>query len=108
MSDDEAEVCERCGEPFDVADYQARQLKGTLSASLKIVVGGLASAVVIMVGAQRLNDRFPHLWQSAKDILAAIYGWLLGPNEMFKPYIVSVLVVTTLTWVVLWLLARFR
>ena len=107
ISSDAAEECERCGEPFS-GKRQPEPLASTLGTIFKTLVGLLALSVLVTIAIQRFGRRVPVNWETLKTALTAFYTWLLGPNEIFKPYLVTVLVITLITWVVLWLLARLQ
>ena len=107
LSADDAEFCERCGEPFRAA-HAPRLPPDTALGTARVIAVLFGLAVVGVVVARRFGDRFPGLWEGVKAALRAGYVWLLGPNEIFKPYLIIMLVVTMVTWVVLWLLARLR
>ncbi len=78
------------------------------------MAGGMFRAAAVLfsafvVGAvviRRLDVQFPALWGAVKSALRSAYVWLLGPGEVYKPYLAIMLAVTAITWFVLWLLAR--
>lgn len=107
ISGDDAEACERCGQPFDAArGAGAGQSWGTARRAARTAAAVIALGVLATVIVNRLGFGFPQLWQNVTAGLAAGYVWLLGPNEIYKPYLLSVVIVTILVWVVLWLLAK--
>ena len=108
ISGDDTEFCERCSEPFDPARARAKELSGVAGGALRAVAVLFSVFVVGAMIARRLDAQFPALWEAAKGALRAGYVWLLGPNEVYKPYLAIMLAVTALTWFVLWLLARLR
>lgn len=108
ISDDDTEFCERCGEPFDSARARAKEMSSAAGSVLRVAAVLFSAFVVGAVIARRLDAQFPAWWSAAKSALRAGYVWLLGPNEVYKPYLVIMLVVTVLTWLVLWLLARMK
>ncbi|MBM4424060.1 MAG: hypothetical protein FJ030_11815 [Chloroflexi bacterium] len=105
ISSDDVAECERCGQPFD-SKLKPQNSAGAVGAGLKIIVAVFAFAIIGAVIVQRAGDRFPELWAGVKGALRGFYIWLLGPNEIYKPYLVTALVITLITWAVLWLLAR--
>jgi hypothetical protein len=107
ISSDEAEECERCGEPFSGRRASSGPA-GALGNTIKIGVALFGLGVIAAVGVQRLGDRFPALLAGLKSGAQTSYTWLMGPNEIYKPYLITVLVISVLVWLVLWLLAKLN
>ena len=106
ISDDDTEFCERCGEPFDSARARAKEMSGMAGGVFRAAAVLFSAFVVGAVVIRRLDVQFPALWGAVKSALRSAYVWLLGPGEVYKPYLAIMLAVTAITWFVLWLLAR--
>lgn len=107
ISSDEAEVCEHCGERFDgrpVPVVTASAIGGWV----RVIVGLFALGLLAYLLYRRFGGDTSGLGESLKAAAVNFYTWLLGPNEIFKPYLIIIAVVTMIVWVVLWLLARLR
>lgn len=107
ISSDDAEACERCGEPFS-GQREVKLPAGAIGTAAKSIVALFVLVVVAAVLLQRSGDRFAEVWAWVRSGLQVFWVWLLGPDEMYKPYLVAALAVTAVVWVVLWLLARLR
>jgi hypothetical protein len=107
ISSDEAEECERCGESF-TGKLKSQVTPNAVGGVVTTGLGLLALIIVAVVAYQRLGDRVPNLQPTLKAAALGFYTWLLGPNEVFKPYLVIAMMVTLVVWIILWLLARFR
>jgi len=105
ISDDDVEFCERCGEPFDPARARAKEKSAAAGGVFRGAAVLFSAFVVVAVVIRRLDVQFPKLWGAAKGALHVGYVWLLGPDEVYKPYLAIMLAVTAITWFVLWLLA---
>ena len=107
ISSDAAEECERCGELFS-GQRRPELPAAALGTIFKTLIGLLALSVILTIASQRFGNRFPVNWETLKSALTTFYTWLLGPDEIFKPYLMTALAITLITWGVLWLLARLR
>lgn len=107
ISSDEAEVCERCGEPFD--RFQRQEINtGAIGSVITTVIGLGALAILGIVGYQQLSGRVPNLQVNLSVEATNFYHWLLGPNEVLKPFVILALALPAVVMVVLWVMARFR
>ena len=107
ISSDEAEDCERCGESF-TGKLKSQVTPNAVGGAATTLVGLVALGILGVIVFQKYGDRFTGVRQGLVTVAQNFYVWLLGPNEIFKPYIVIALVVTLVVWVVLFLLARFQ
>ncbi len=105
ISDDDMEFCERCGEPFDPARARAKEKSAAANGVFRSAAVLFSAFVVVAVVIRRLDVQVPELWAATKGALHVGYVWLLGPDEVYKPYLAIMLAVTAITWFVLWLLA---
>lgn len=110
ISSDEAEVCERCGERFDGKPVSSidTNVTSAIGGWVRAIVGLFALGLLAYLLYQRFGGDTSGLGGTLKTMVVSFYTWLLGPNEIFKPYLIIIVVVTMITWVVLWLLAKFR
>ncbi len=110
ISSDDVEECERCGERFDGKPSASLTASATSAIGdwVRAIIGLFALGLLAYLLYQRFGGNASGLGDTLKTAAANFYTWLLGPNEIFKPYLIIMVVVTIITWVVLWLLARFR
>lgn len=106
ISDDDAEECDRCGAPFkpQPATLQPQAIFG-IGQSIVAVIAVIALGAII---AQRFGIQIASLPNTIKATLQAVYIWLLGPNEYFKPYLIGMIVASLFVWILLWIAARAR
>jgi hypothetical protein len=107
VSSDDAEDCERCGAPLDGT------LKPQITANgvgniVKTVIGLVGLGILATVAVQRLNIHIPNLGPQLKAAAQGFGVWLLGPNEVLKPFIILMLVAPLAILLVLWILARLQ
>lgn len=107
ISSDEAEACERCGAPFD-GSLKPQVDTGALGNLVKTAIGLLAVGILGVVGYQQLSGRMPNLGPSLSAGATTFYHWLLGPNEVLKPFLIAALVLPLVVMIVLWVLGRFQ
>jgi hypothetical protein len=109
VSSNDAEVCERCGASFD--DQSEPEPTGmSLGDKVKTGIGVLALIILGIVIFQRLGLKpISFNWvDGARAGLQGAYLWLLGPNEVLKPFIIIMLALPLAILFVLWLLARLQ
>jgi len=109
VSSDEAEVCERCGAPFE-EETDAPTTGMSVGDMVKTGIGVLALIILGIVGVQRLGLK-PMSFNWVEGVRAGLQGayvWLLGPNEVLKPFIIIMLALPLAILFVLWLLARLQ
>lgn len=106
ISDDTAEECDRCGAPFkpQPATLRPQAIFGIGQFILAVIVVAILGAII----AQRFGIQPASLPGAIKAAFQAIYTWLLGPNEYFKPYLVGMIVASLFVWILLWIAARAR
>jgi hypothetical protein len=105
ISSDEAEECERCGEPFG-GRPAGLPLAAAAGSAIKAVAALFVVGVLGGIVVQRFGVRFPDAWAGVNRWWPMFYAWLMGPDEIYKPYLIIMLVMSLLFWLVLWLLAR--
>ncbi|MEK9162321.1 MAG: hypothetical protein AAB261_03380 [Chloroflexota bacterium] len=107
ISDDDAEECDRCGAPFKpqpAAVIRPRAIFGIGQSILAVIAIAILGAII----AQRFGIQPASLPSAIKAALQAVYTWLLGPNEYFKPYLVGMIVASLFVWLLLWIAAKMR
>jgi len=107
ISSDEADECERCGQAFDgklKSQVTPNMIGGAVTTLIGVVALGVLGAIVV----QRYGNRLTGVQQGLSTLAENFYVWLLGPNEIFKPYIIIALIVTVIVWIVLFILARIQ
>jgi hypothetical protein len=75
---------------------------------IKTAIGLGALAILGIVGYQQLSGRVPNLGPSLSVGATNFYHWLVGPNEVLKPFVIGALLLPLLVMLVLWILARFQ
>jgi len=107
ISDDDAEECDRCGAPFKPQPatlVKPHTIWGIGQSILAIIAVAILGAIL----AQRFGIQPASLPNTIKTALQAVYTWLLGPNEYFKPYLIGMIVASIFVWLLLWIAARMR
>lgn len=107
VSSDDAEDCERCGAPLDGTRKPEIAASG-VGSIIKTAIGLVGLGILATVVVQRLNVRIPNMGPQVKTAAQGFGVWLLGPNEVLKPFVILMLVAPLAILLVLWLLARLQ